>query len=47
MYELPEQRFYVEYRGGNVFADEHNGNFFRVTVGILNAAWLAQIFRLI
>lgn len=31
--ELPEPRYYVEYRGNNVFADDHNNNFFRVTVG--------------
>lgn len=31
--ELPEPRYYVEYRGEGVFTDDHNNNFFRVTVG--------------
>jgi hypothetical protein len=31
--ELPEPRYYVEYRGEDVLADDHNENFFRVTVG--------------
>jgi hypothetical protein len=30
---LPEPRYYVEYRGDGVFADDFNNNFFRVTVG--------------
>lgn len=31
--ELPAPRYYVEYRGDGVFADDQNKHFFRVTVG--------------
>lgn len=31
--DLQEPRYYVEYRGKNVLADDNSGNFFRITVG--------------
>lgn len=31
--DLPNDRYYIEYRGKNVFADDNNKNFFRITVG--------------
>lgn len=32
-YKLPEPRYYVEYRGNDVFGDDHKRNFFRIDVG--------------
>lgn len=32
-YKLREPRYYVEYRGNDVFGDDHKRNFFRINVG--------------